>query len=170
MSREVAVSCLCPPKAGEVRHETGDTIRLRDRLDFFGASSVRNAAVVLKATDPGSQTAEVMAALTEAYILAGVESWTVQDDKGKPVECNRQTVREILLASVEDAMIVGEEADELYGAVMRPLILRAFRPSRSSQTDESMSPTNGSQPKRPKRSPQSSTTTTRTDGIATISP
>lgn len=135
----------------------------------MGASSVRNAAIVLKATDPGVSVGGVMAALTEAYILAGVESWTVQDDKGKPVQPDQQAIRDILLASIDDAMLVGEAADEQYGAVMRPLILRAFRPSPTSQTDASTSATNGSQRKPRKPSQRSSTTTTRTADTATIS-
>ena len=58
----VKIECVCPPKAGgEKRHPDGDTVTLRERLDFRAAVTVRNAIVVLKQDDPDCGAAEILA-------------------------------------------------------------------------------------------------------------
>lgn len=169
------VECLCPPKStGEVRHPDGDTITLREKLDFRSALTARNVFVLLKSEDPDVSTGEIMATLTETYLLLGIESWSVLalDEKGKvkPLEVSKAAIREVLLTNQEAAMTVGDEADTLYSeAVIAPLVARALNSSPSTSTNGSTSATNGSAPRTPKPSKRSSTTTTPTDATARTS-
>jgi hypothetical protein len=118
-----------------------------------------------------AETPEIMAALTETYLLLGIASWSVVDAKGKAVEPNKATIREYLLSRPDTAMTVGDAADALYSdAVLLPLVSRVSNSSPATSTNGSMSRTNGSAPKAPKRSKRSSTTTTPTDATATTSP
>lgn len=168
----VTVGCLCPPKAtGEVRHATGDTIELRERLDFRSALTARNTFAMMKQEDPDTSAAEILAALTEVYLLLGIASWSVVDGKGKPVEPNKAAIREYLLSKPDVAMTVGDAADELYSeAVITPLVVRAQNSSLPSPTNGSISATNGSHPKPRKPSKPSSTTTTPMEDTETITP
>ena len=168
----VTVQCLCPPNAaGEARHPGGDTITLRDRLDFRAAATARNAIVLAKTDDPEVSSAEILAILTETYLLAGVEAWTLVDEKGKPIEVTKAAIRERLLPATDQAMEVGNAADGLYAAaVMLPLLRMAANSSQPMPTIASTSPTKPSSQDRPKPSRRSSTTTTPTAATATISP
>lgn len=167
----VQVACLCPPKTtGEVRHANGDRIELREKLDFRSALTARNAVVMLKTEDEDVSSAEILATLTEVYLLHGIKSWTLVDAKNKPIEVEKAAIREHLLSNADVAMEVGEEADALYSeAVITPLVKRAQRSSQPTQTDEPTSPTNGASPTAPRPSKRSSTSTTQTDAIATTS-
>ena len=168
----VAVTCLCPPKAtGEVRHPAGDEITLRERLDFRAALTARNTMVLLKEEDPDVSSAEILAALTETYLVLGIEAWSLVDAKGKPLPVSKAAIREVLLTKPDIAMEVGDAADALYSAaVILPLLARA-------QTSSPPTPTNGltsakmpSSPKRPKPSKRSSITTIPTAATVTTSP
>ena len=164
------IPCICPPKAGEVRHPAGDTVTLRDRLDFRAATTARNTVAMMKQEDDEVSTAEILAGLTEVYLLLGIASWTVQDARGKPVEPNKATIREYLLSNPDMAMLVGDAADELYSeSVIAPLVARASTSSQPTPTPASTSPTNGSGASHPKPSKRSSTTTTPTDDTETTS-
>jgi hypothetical protein len=165
------IECICPPKAdGEPRHPDGDTVTLRERLGFREALTARNAFLVLKQEDPEASTAEVLAVLTETYLLLGIEAWSVVDAKGKPLPVSRSAIRELLLSDPNVATPIGDEADALYSAVViEPLVARASNSSRTTPTPTSTSVTNGSLQIRPKRSRRSSTTTTRTADIVPIS-
>jgi len=168
----VTVACLCPPKAtGEVRHPAGDEITLRERLDFRAALTARNTMVLLKEEDPDVSSAEILAALTETYLVLGIEAWSLVDAKGKPLPVSKAAIREVLLTKPDIAMEVGDAADALYSAaVILPLLARA-------QTSSPPTPTNGltsakmpSSPKRPKPSKRSSITTIPTAATVTTSP
>ncbi len=160
------VECLCPPTAGGVRHPDGDTVMLRERLDFLGAVAAKNAVLISKRDN--LTEAQIFAAMTEIFLLVGIESWTVVDAKGKHVEPDADAVRAILLTNVDAAMIVGEEADAKYAAaVIDPLVKRASALSQPTPTPVSTSATNGSTPSPQKPSRRSSTSTTQTAGIAT---
>ena len=161
---EITFPCICP----ETPHET-DTVTLREKLDFFGASAVRNAVIVLKMTKPRAGTAETMAVLAEQYLLRGIESWTLVDDKSKPVPVDDETIAAFMNHHVDAAMLISDTADALYQEVMLPLLLRALTPSQPSPTASRTSRTNGSQRKRPKQSPPSSITTIPTAATATTS-
>ena len=170
----VVIDCVCPPRAdGQARHPDGDTVTLRERLDFRAALTARNTMVLLKTEDPDVSTAEILAALTEAYLLAGIEAWSIVDARGEPVEPTKAAIREHLLSRPDTAMTVGNAADELYSAaVILPLVALA-------QTSSPPTPTNGltsaprpSSGKRPRPSKPSSTTPfpTAVTGTTSASP
>ena len=164
------IECVCPPKAGETRHPQGDTVTLRAKLDFRSALTARNTVVVLKAEDPDASTADILAALTEVYLLVGIESWSLSDERGKAVPVSRVAIRALMDDHPEAAMTIGDEADEMYSeAVIAPLVARAQTSSPLTPMAASTSATNGSSPKRPKRSRPSSISTTPTDGIERMS-
>ncbi len=166
-----SIPCVCPPKGdGSSRHPNGDRVTLRERLDFRSGLAARNTVIVIKQEDPEAGAAEILAGLTEIYLLVGIESWTLQDAKGKPVEVNRTTVRQLMADHPDEAMTIGDEADGLYSeAVIAPLVARALRSSASMQTTGSTSATTGSAPRPLKPSKRSSTTTSQTDGTERMS-
>jgi hypothetical protein len=132
---DVTIACICPKK----EHPDGDTVSLRDRLDFRSANTILKAIQLMQSDDEEVETAEVLALLTEQYLLYGIESWTLVSDSG-PLPVTKAAIREVLLPS-PDAMTVGDAADELYAEqVMLPLVARAARLSRPSPTDGSTSP------------------------------
>jgi hypothetical protein len=174
------IDCVCPPKAGgETRHPDGDTITFRERLDFLAALTVVDAFMVVWADDD-STAADVLAAMTQAYVFLGIESWTLADARGKPLPVTRANIREHLLSNVDAGFIVADEADELYAGTILPLALRTSSSSPDMPTEASTSrPTPrpsstkaeaGSSPRRQRRSKPSSTSISRTDGIVTITP
>lgn len=157
------IPCICPTD-GASRHPDGDEITLRPALDFRQALAVRNSIGLLYATEPDTEMADVLAVLTEGYILNGVESWTCED--GKPIPINNRTIRDHLLTHIDTAMLVGDAADALYSeAVMSPLLAKASTLSPPTPTDESTSPTTGSSTTPRKPSKRSSITTIPTAGI-----
>ncbi len=170
---DVQIECLCPPKAdGEPRHPF-DTVTLRETLDFRQATAVRNGISFAKLEDPDLGSADIMAILTEGYILNGVEAWTIQglDDKGRPfaMPVTKPNIRELLLSDPLRAEDIGDAADELYGkAILLPLVKRALASSAPSPTVESTSPTRSGPRKSRTPSKPSSTTTIQTGGTATI--
>jgi hypothetical protein len=169
----VTTPCPCPPKAdGTARHES-DTVTLRDKLDFRQATAIRNAIAYAKLDDPDIDGTEILAILTEGYILQGVEAWSFVEigEKGKvqPRPVTKPAIRDALLSDAVFAQPIGEAADALYGPmILLPLVQRALASSQPSQTDESTSQKTTSPPKRPKRLKPSSISTTATDGTATI--
>ena len=164
---DVAITCPCPAKGtGEVRHPDGDTVTLRDRLDFRSVTTLRNTIVLLKQDDPDVSVAEILATLTEAYLLLGIESWTLVDEKHKAIEPTKATIRTRLLSHPDQAMTVGDAADELYNAaVILPLVARGQTSSPPTPTNGSTSPRTDSPARHPKRSKPSSTTTIPMDVI-----
>lgn len=149
---DVPIRCVCPPKAdGSPRHE-GDTITLRDTLGFVQTQTARNAALLLRAdataAGEGLDPAEVLAVLTEQYVLQGVSGWTLVGEDGKPIPVTRATLRAHLLEN-EDAddvrTLIADEADGLYARkVMLPLLQTAASSSQPTPTASSTSPTHGS--------------------------
>ena len=168
----VQIPCLCPPKAdGTARHEQ-DEVTLRETLDFRQATAIRNAIAFAKADDPDISPADLLAILTEGYVLHGVESWTLQglDDKGRPfnLPVTKPAIREKLLSDPLLAEGIGDAADGLYAeAILLPLLNRALASSPPTPTVESTSARNG-RSKPPKPSKPSSTTTIQTGGTAKI--
>ena len=165
---DVPIRCVCPPTAdGSPRHE-GDTVTLRDTLGFREVTTIRNLAGTLDQEDP-LFVAEVLAALSEGYIVFGVASWTLVDDKGKPLPVNRAAIREHLLSDVEVAADVADAADELYGErVVLPLLTRASRSSRPTPTASSTARTRRSSEQRPTPLKRSSIGSSPTDATGTI--
>ncbi len=165
------IDCVCPPRAdGTARHPNGDTVTLREKLDFRSGVQARKSLVILKQEDPDADLADILAGLSELYVLVGIESWTLQDQRGKPVEVNRGTVRAFMADHPSEAMDVAEEADELYSAgVIEDLLKLAAKSSQPTQTDDSTSVTPPSSPTPRKPSKRSLTTSSLTDGTATTS-
>lgn len=164
---DVTVACLCPPVEGRVRHEAGDTITIRDRLDFKSAAAIRSSLAFGTSDDEGARSLELLALLTESYVLFGVESWSLVDEGG-PVPVSHGAIRRYLLENVEAASLVAERADELYSPiVLLPLVARASTSSRRTPTNGSTSRRTDSSSKRPTRSSRSSTRTTRTGATGT---
>jgi hypothetical protein len=164
------VPCLCPPTAEGVRHPEGDTVTLRDPLDFRTAVTMQKAVTILFSDQPGASPEQVLGVLSEAYVVHGVASWSVVDGKGKPVPVNPATVAATLLPHVAAAMAVADEADPLYAkAVLVPLLAKASNSSPGTPTSESTSPATGSPPAPLKPLRPSSTSTTPTADTATTS-
>jgi len=172
---DVAIRCVCPDKAdGSPRHEA-DTITLRDTLGFVATQTARNAVYLARreAQDEGEDfdPALFLAMLTEQYLLLGIESWTLVDDKGKPVPVSRGTIRSRLLEAddLDDvATVVSDAADDLYAKkVMLPLLVTAANSSQPTQTGSSTSPTPGNGKASRRRSSRSSISTTPMAGTVT---
>lgn len=168
----VTIPCPCPPTAdGEPRHADGDTVELRERLDFAAGRTARNIIAIGKAE--GTGTAQIMTELTGWYIVSGIASWTVVDAKGKPVEPDAETIHRLILDNPDTsaAEAIGDACDDLYSErVISPLLVRGSTSSPDMPTNGSTSLTTGSTSKPRKPSKPSSTTTTPTADIVTISP
>lgn len=167
---DVRINCPCPPKAdGGTRHDA-DTVTLRDRLDFHGAISTRNQIAMLYLEDAAASAGEVLAVLSESYILFGVESWTLVDEKGKAIIVTRPAIREHLLGAPESIGELIEAADELYAPqVMLPLLAAAQKSSPPSPIKRSTSAKKASGTPHPTPLKRSSTTTTPTGDTGTTS-
>jgi hypothetical protein len=165
----IQIDCVCPPRAdGEPRHPDGDTVTLRETLGFREVTAIRHGISFLENDGTDAYAAEVLAVLTEGYVLHGIESWSLTDEKGRPLVVTRTAIRERILARVDVASVVGDAADELYGEkVLLPLLVRASRSSQPSPTGRSTFPRRVSRVSRPKPSSPSSTSTTPTDDTVT---
>ena len=167
---EVTIPCPCPEKDGEPRHES-DIVYLRDVLDFHRATTITKAVAFIDTDDEGTRAAEVLATLSEFYVLMGVERWTLRDASNKPLEVSKANIRKFILDRPRVASKVVEAADELYSeAILLPLVERASSSSQPSQTEPPTSAKpRGEQPKRPRPLKPSSTSTIPTDGTGTTS-
>lgn len=163
------IPCICPLLEGKPRHAT-DSVTLRERLDFRSSLAAQNAVYVLKSEDPEASAADVLAVLTEAYLLSGIEAWSVVDADGKPMEPTKPNIRTWLLTEMDAALMVAEAADELYrDAVLAPLVSKASTSSPPTPTDESTSPISTSEEPNQNHSSPSSITTTPMDDTETTS-
>lgn len=166
----VTVACLCPLKAGKPRHPEGDTIELREHLELRGALTARKMVGIIKSEDPDASAAEILAGMTEAYVLYGVASWSVVDEKDHAVEPTRPAIREYLLSKPSEALKVADAADDLYSEeVLLPLLAMASTSLPPTPTDGSTSPT--TPPSTPEPTPlrPSSTSTIPTDATGPTS-
>ena len=158
---KVTIPCVCGS------HDE-DTITLRERLGFVEASAIRNGIAIRRAESGDDlETGEILAILTEGYILYGVESWSLKE-AGKALPVTRANIRRLILANWEVASVLADAADEAYAsAVMLPLLARASTSSRPTPTDASTSPSQPSLTQPPKPSRRSSISTIPTDDTAT---
>ncbi len=169
----VQIACPCPPLAdGEPRHDS-DEVTLRERLAFRQAEAIRNEIAVAR-SDLGEgedlAVSDILAILTEGYILHGVEAWSLADDDGK-IPVNRATIRRHIIDRWDIAPDVADAADEAYAkVVMLPLLQRASTSSRPSPTDglTSPSPSSGQQARKPSK-PSSISTIPTDDTVRTTS-
>lgn len=161
----VVVPCLCP---GSPHDE--DTIVLRDRLPFVEAQTARNSVILLRGDDPNASPAQVLAVMTEQYLLMGIESWSLVDDRGKALPVTKANIRGRVLEDWETASTVADAADELYAeAVLLPLLKAGPASSASTSTGRRTSVRNGTGRATRKPSSPSSISTIPTDGTATTS-
>jgi hypothetical protein len=166
----VHIPCLCPPrKDGAQRHPAGDTITLKETLDFRSVTAIRSSIGFLEV---GSDAADIMAVLTEGYLHYGIDSWSLVAEDGKARPVSRLAIDTILLSDIGAASIVGDAADEVFGEkVMLPLVNRAESFSLPTPTEPTSAPrpVSTASSRSPKPSKPSSTTTTPTDGTGTTS-
>lgn len=164
----VEVPCLCPPDGS--RHPEGDTVRLRETLGFREAVTMQKSVSTLRLEVEDPSSAEILAALTEAYVLYGITDWSVLDERGKPLPCTRANITARLLSNLDAAMTVADQADDLYQAVvLLPLLKAGLKSSETSQTTDSTSPSTSSPPAPPTPLKRSSTTRSRTADTETTS-
>jgi len=155
------IPCPCPGTP----HES-DTVTLRDALAPRDAMAISKDLVVLYAEDPDSTAGDVLAVLTEGYVLRGIEAWTLVGMDGKPLEVTKGAIRDVILSRLDVFSLVGEVADDLYAeAVMLPLLQRASKSSPPTPTEDSTSAPTDSGSKPPTPSRPFSTTTTPMDDI-----
>jgi hypothetical protein len=133
------IPCICPPKGDAVRHPDGDEITFRERLDFRSVAAIRWEISILQTIDPLVSMAEQFGAVTELSVLAGIETWTLVDEKGKAIEVTKPAIRERILGCPY-AQQIGDEADRTYQEVMLPLLLPGSPSSPPTPTGESTSP------------------------------
>ena len=170
MTNPVVIRCVCPGAP----HES-DTVTLRDPLDFRTAITLRQSVAALY-VGPSGETqqptvAEVTGLLIESYLLYTIASWTLVDERGKPVPVSRENVIGLLMHDNPiEAAAIGDAANELYmDKVVLPLLLAASGSSRPTPTKRSTSRTNGSPRGTAKRSSPSSITSIPTVGTARTS-
>jgi hypothetical protein len=162
---DVTIGCVC----SGAPHET-DTVTLRERLSFHDVKALKVDVGFTAAADDTTD-GDTLAVLSEGYLLRGIESWSLVDDKGKPLPITRANIRDGLLSHLDEAQVVSEAAENLYNPdVLLPLVRAAQGYSPPSQTDELTSATTDSPKRSRKRSLPSLTTTTPTDDIETITP
>jgi hypothetical protein len=166
--------CLCPPlREGGVRHPKGDSVLLKDPLDFRTAATIQHAISVLRLEEREPHAEEILARLTEAYVRYGITAWTLLDPDGKPIPVTPATVDQFVLSNIPAASVIGDEADEMYSrTILLPLVKRASASSPSTPTPDETSATTSSpeNPEPPTPLRRSSTTTTPTDDTVRTSP
>lgn len=167
----VEIPCPCPPKGGETRHPDGDTVTLKETLDFRSVTAIRTNIGLL---EDGHDIGDIMAVLTEGYLIHGIESWSLVDEKGKALPVTRANINDVILTRIDVASVLGDAADDAFGEkVVLPLLNRAVNSLPPTPTEPTSAPSQAStgSSARPKRSKPSSTTTSQTDGIgSTFSP
>jgi hypothetical protein len=153
------IRCICPPKHdGTPRHDH-DTVTLRERMDFRSSIAIRNALGLEAGPDGSLDMADLLAILTERFVLYGIQAWSVVDEKNQPVPVSRQAVTDLILSDIELATAIGDAADDLYrNAVMLPLLQGGQTSSPSTSTNGSTSARKASSTKRRTRSSPSSIT------------
>ena len=167
---DVTIECICPPTAdGEPRHEQ-DTITLKERFSFHEVVALQKD-MAMAGSDDDATVGDSLAALTEGYIVRGITSWTLVDEKGRALAVNKTTITDrLFFLNPMVAMDVSAVAEELYNpSVLLPLVNRASRQSDTGQTEPSTSAPTDSPRKPRKPSKPSSISTSPTDGTETIS-
>ena len=152
--------CACPDQP----HADGDFVHLRPKLSWRHVQAIKWDVMILKERSTAAlPVSEIMGILSEGYLLYGIADWNLT------VPLTRESVQTEILENIDRAILVSDQADELYGPqVMLPLASLGSKSSPGTSINGSISPTNGSSPKRPKRSSRSSTSTSPTEGTATI--
>lgn len=160
---DVPIPCPCP----ESPHVDGDTVVLRDKLDWTSVTTIRKAIAMIDEDDKRMRDAMALATCSEFYMLMGISSWTLVDAKGEALPVSHQAIRDLMERT--DVLPISDAADDLYNpVVLLPLAMRASASRQLSPTPASTSPTL-TPPSPPRPLKRSSTSTTRTAGIETTS-
>jgi len=170
---DVPIRCICQPADEPARHPEGDTVVLRDKLDFRAVAALRAGLSMFRLEQPDAGFEDSLAWLAEGYLLRGIESWTLERDdaKGKPepIPPSHDNIRQYLLSDVDLAVNVADIADDMYaGVVLLPLLVPASTSSPRMPTTGSTSRSKGSSAKPRMPSKRSSTTTSPTADIVKI--
>ena len=164
------IPCVCPVrKDGSPRHASGDTVTFKDpeAVDFRTASNMRNSVRSLDGSALG-HIPEIATAMTEGYLRYGISSWTLKDDRDKPIPVDSDAVDTYILRNYRVAITLGEAADVVFAeTVLLPLLREVSNSSPATPTESSTSPTNGPSPTLPTPLKRSSTTTSRMAGTGT---
>lgn len=154
--------CECPGSP----HDQ-DEVYLRPRLGYEAGTEAAGAMQLAAAADGQVDTNRLARLIVPVYIRAGAVGWNLLDADGEPVPFDAETI----LTDWDTALIVGEQADDLYSErIFGPLAAMASSSSQAGRTSGSTSATRRSSRSSRKPSSRSSTTTTRTADIVTISP
>ncbi len=160
----IPVSVTCP--CFGTPHADGDTVYLFPKLSL-SAGIIAEQQISGLAVAPLQQP-EIVAMLTETFLLHGVADWTFVDADGLPLAVNEDNKRGVLLADYSLARDLGDRADDLYGAaVIDPLAARLSNGSARPSTAGSTSPKKRSASRRRKPRKPSSTTISPMDGTTT---
>jgi hypothetical protein len=164
----VEIPCVCPSlSTGAPRHQV-DIVTLRDKLGFLGGLAVRNTIIVTRQEDPEANLGKILASMSEVYVLEGIESWSIVDQRNKPVEVTPSNIRAFLDEHVDQAWLIADAAQNIYQEqVIDPLVRQGSKRSPLTPMEPSTSATTGSAPKPRKRSKPSSISTTPMDDTAT---
>jgi hypothetical protein len=92
---DVQITCPCPGSP-----HAQDTVTLRDRLTFAGGLAVRQRIVDAVTIRLGE--GDIVATMTEGYILHGIGAWTLVGDDGKPLPLTLANIRRIFLDDFSD--------------------------------------------------------------------
>jgi hypothetical protein len=128
-------------------------------------------ALILMRSDGEVLVAEALSSATELYLLFGIESWTLVDEKGRPLPPSQANIRAHLLTQLDAAITVADRADDLYTeAVVLPLLVEAASFSQPTPTiPPTSAPTPTSDSPMP-FSPSSTITSPTADTATTTSP
>jgi len=153
---DVTIPCICPPKAdGEPRHAQ-DTVVFRDAFP----PRARRALIYDLSLNEDGTAGDKLALLNEGYIVRGVESWTLVNEKGKAVPVTPATITEHLLDRADVYDLLAKVADDLYTeVVLLPLLLGASSFSPPTPTVAQTSAASNGQTHQRKPSKRSSTST-----------
>jgi hypothetical protein len=160
----VAVACPCPGAPHD-----GDTVYLRQILPFRSGFLAQRKIIDMSQDDAPDAHA-IQADLGELFLREGVADWTFVDTDGNPVEVNEDSIQHYLLDNFAIGFPVANEAAEVYQSLLLdPLVGKASKSSRATQTGASTSRPTTSSVTPLKRSKRSSTSTSQTEDIATTS-
>jgi hypothetical protein len=125
---------------------------------------------IIEISTGSGDTDEVTADLAVIYCRHGVDSWTLTDAEGEPLEVTPENIEGVLLADFGLGYAVADAAAGLYSqALLDPLLAEASKSSRPTRTRGSTSAPTSSSVTPLKRSKRSSTSTSQTAATAKTS-
>jgi hypothetical protein len=156
--------CRCPGSPHD-----HDTVWLRAELGpeagFAAVAAVDR--IVAEARASGGVIADFAEPLGRIYARYGIVEWTFLDDDGEAVPVTPENIGRLKWEAV---YLISDKGDSLYGeTLLRPLVDRLSKSSRSGRTAKSTSQRRASSSVRPKQSRRSTTATTPRPRLVTPS-